>query len=497
MPEKKRPARRTFGEIVDRKSKTTGKKDEEVSAPPASSQGAHYLASGRADDVRKQMTDPSDHSFGAVARNVSVAASMIQDMTDELTMIDLFAGAGGMTIGFEKVGFHSVMAVEWEKAAAATYQANRPEARVHAGDIAEVSDDEIPDHVDLIIGGPPCQGFSSLGLKDVNDPRNQLWREYMRFVVKARPYAFVMENVDRFSKAPEFEMLLNQSKQGTDKNRLLKDYELTVAVLDAADYGVAEHRRRTIVIGSRIGKIEMPVKTHGKVDPDQLDLDDIAAWKTVREALSGVPREVKGTDLPERVSEFLDDKGRPMPGPFVGKELHFGRNPVPKSLLRYSFIPPGGGRFDLPDDSDSGKPLSERIMPNCWAKKRTGTTDVMGRLRWDEPSVTIRTEFFKPEKGRYLHPQWVEAKKQTHGFEGKRQGEPSKTVNRVISHYEASLIQDFPEDYKWIGSKIQIARQIGNAVPSGLAAAIGEHVKPYIEEHKELDSIVVPEKVAA
>lgn len=468
-----------------------------VPEPAGEAAVRHPQQGTRSSVVRKQMKDTDECSVGASVRSVSVTARTIQGMTDDLTMIDLFAGAGGMTVGFEKVGFRSVMAVEWEKAAAATYQANRPGARVHAGDIAEVPDEAIPDHVDLIIGGPPCQGFSNLGLKDVNDPRNQLWREYMRFVVRSQPYVFVMENVDRFSKAPEFEMLLNQSKHGSDPDRKLKDYELTVAVLDAADYGVAEHRRRTIVIGSRIGKVEMPAKTHGKVDPKQFDFGDIQPWKTVREALRGVPRAVKGTDLPGRLSTFLDDKGRPMPGPFVGKDLHFGRSPVAKSLLRYSFIPPGGGRFDLPDDSDSGKPLSERIMPNCWAKKRTGTTDVMGRLRWDEPSVTIRTEFFKPEKGRYLHPQWVEAAEQTHEFEGKRQGDPAKTVNRVISHYEASLIQDFPKDYKWVGTKIQIARQIGNAVPSGLAAAIGRHVRPYIEEHKALDRMGATGEVAA
>lgn len=102
-----------------------------------------------------------------------------------------------------------------------------------------------------------------------------------------------------------------------------------------------------------------------------------------------------------------------------------------------------------------------------WAEKPTGTTDVMGRMRWDAPSLTIRTEFFKPEKGQYLHPQW-------------ETGRPSRQVNRVITHYEASLLQDFPPDFEWCGTKVEIAKQIGNAVPSGLAAAIARQVKAYL-----------------
>ena len=107
------------------------------------------------------------------------------------------------------------------------------------------------------------------------------------------------------------------------------------------------------------------------------------------------------------------------------------------------------------------------LLPRCWAEKPTGTTDVMGRMRWDAPSLTIRTEFFKPEKGQYLHPQWEKRR-------------PSRQVNRVITHFEAALLQDFPEDFEWCGTKTEIAKQIGNAVPSGLAAAIARQIKPNV-----------------
>ena len=115
------------------------------------------------------------------------------------------------------------------------------------------------------------------------------------------------------------------------------------------------------------------------------------------------------------------------------------------SLKRFASIPEKGNRFNLPDE----------LLAPCWRKHRTGTADVMGRLHLDKPSVTIRTEFFKPEKGRYLHP----------------------TEDRAITHYEAALIQGFPENYQWVGTREEIARQNGNAVPIPLGKAIGRQLQ--------------------
>ena len=118
------------------------------------------------------------------------------------------------------------------------------------------------------------------------------------------------------------------------------------------------------------------------------------------------------------------------------------------SLERYRAVPPGGNRFDLAANRPD-------LLPACWANKPTGTTDVFGRLWWDRPSVTIRTEFYKPEKGRYLHPE----------------------ADRPITHREAARIQTFPDDFEFKGSRIQIARQIGNAVPPSLAETIAKAVR--------------------
>jgi len=334
------------------------------------------------------------------------------------TVIDLFAGCGGMTAGFRHAGFTPVKAVEWNPDAAATYAANFGD-HVFCGDIADVADRDVPE-ADVVIGGPPCQGFSNLGTRDPADPRNRLWREYVRVVLAANPKVFVIENVDRFARSHEFELLLAEVKTGR-----LKQYAITWDVLNAADFGAPQRRSRTIVVGSRVGPPVLPARLRERARGE---------WATVRDAISGLPLYPTTTQLPGRR------------GPFSGLDIHVGRRPTELSRRRYECIPPGGGRFDLPDD----------LMPDCWRNKPTGTTDVMGRLRWDEPSVTIRTEFFKPEKGRYLHPE----------------------AHRPITHLEAARLQTFPSDFLWCGSKVEIARQIGNAVPVALAAAIATAVLP-------------------
>jgi DNA (cytosine-5)-methyltransferase 1 len=340
------------------------------------------------------------------------------------TMIDLFAGCGGMTSGFTAAGFTPILAVEHNLHAAATYAANFGEDHVRWADIATVTD--IP-RADVIIGGPPCQGFSNLGARDVEDPRNKLWKEYLRFVRAARPRAFVIENVDRFLASSEFALLQAETAPGG----LLADYTLTPGVLLAADFGVPQRRKRAFVIGSRIGPIPLPGPS--------------GEWRGVRTVLSGLPETPARTTLPSSSVEFF---GQRVPGRFKSADLHLGRNPTALSLERYRAIPPGGGRFDLPD----------HLLPRCWREKKTGTTDVMGRMRWDAPSLTIRTEFYKPEKGQYLHPQW----------------------HRPITHLEAARLQTFPDTFEWCGSKIEIARQIGNAVPARLATALATHLASYL-----------------
>jgi DNA (cytosine-5)-methyltransferase 1 len=120
------------------------------------------------------------------------------------------------------------------------------------------------------------------------------------------------------------------------------------------------------------------------------------------------------------------------------------------SVERYSHIPPGGNRWNLP----------QSLMPDCWKRKTKGGTDLFGRLWWDRPAVTIRTEFYKPEKGRYLHPE----------------------ADRPITHREAARLQGFPDDFELSGTKISVGRQIGNAVPPPFAKVLAQHLRTLLAE---------------
>lgn len=191
----------------------------------------------------------------------------------------------------------------------------------------------------------------------------------------------------------------------------------------------------------------MPVSTHS------------GRWETVQDAFAGIADEVTGVDLP---TVDGSDSRVGLPGPFRSDELHLGRNYTELSLQRFRSIPPGGNRFDIPDE----------LLSPCWRKHKTGTADVMGRLKWDAPSVTIRTEFFKPEKGRYVHPR----------------------ADRAITHFEAARLQGFPDDFKWYGSKVAIARQIGNAVPVQLGRAVALSVLGALTAHGALQHDAVGDR---
>jgi DNA (cytosine-5)-methyltransferase 1 len=360
-----------------------------------------------------------------------------------------------------RVVYRPVAAVELDPAAAATYAVNFSErfgAHVHQGDIAEwVSRPGALPAADIVLGGPPCQGFSRLGNQDPNDERNQLWRHYLKVVSTVRPMVFVMENVDAFRKSAEFQLLKNETlPEGS-----LSDYRIFDELLNSADHGVPQRRFRTIAVGIRKDLLlpsssGIPVRVedisdmelHPLLIPGPADGPQRTVWQTISDL---VLRKLS-TELPARRKTV---NGYEIAGPFSMNELHLSRNGIrPLSLARYRSIPEGGNRFDIPFD----------LLSPCWKKHKTGSADVMGRLHRDKPSVTIRTEFFKPEKGRYLHP-WL---------------------HRPITHLEAARLQGFPETFRWCGSRTQIARQIGTAVPVGLARAIAEHLAPLLLAQKDL-----------
>lgn len=344
------------------------------------------------------------------------------------SLVDLFSGAGGLTAGFCcELGagyapfvptFTPVFAIDSNPDAGASYTCNFGD-HVIVDSIQNIRLDRtrdgrfgfsntrkdgsvirtipLPAGIDVVVGGPPCQGFSPLGRMNnwrKEDPRNSLWVYFMHVVRELLPSIFLLENVPEILTSRQGQAILDEAHQ-------LGYFLAAPRVLDASAYGVPQKRRRAFILGSRIGPIELPPPTGVTI--------------TVREAF----RELPGAS---------------------GDPLHILRNPTETSLLRYRAIPEGGNRFDLMNNAPD-------ITPKCWMNKPTGSTDVMGRLWWDRPAVTIRTEFFKPEKGRYLHP----------------------SEDRPITHREAAVLQTFPNSFVFMGSKIEIARQIGNAVPPVLA----------------------------
>jgi len=317
------------------------------------------------------------------------------------TAIDLFAGCGGFSYGLEKAGFQNLLAVEWDSSCCETFKANISPRILNCA-IQEI---EAFPEADLLVGGPPCQGFSNLGDKVPNDPRRQLWRHFLRAVKDANPLIFIMENVPPILKSAEFQEIFTESQN--------LGYQVEACVLNAAYYGAPQQRKRAIIIGSRIGKPVFPAPTHR----EPVGKNGLPVWRTVRDAISDM------TLKPD------------------GENWHIGRSPTELSIKRYRCIPAGGNRWDLPSE----------LTPECWKRKTRGGTDLFGRLWWDRPSVTIRTEFYKPEKGRYLHP----------------------TENRPITHREAARLQGFADDFIFIGKKIEVGIQIGNAVPPPLAYQIG------------------------
>ena len=339
----------------------------------------------------------------------------------DLTFVDLFAGCGGLALGFVREGFEAVGAVEIDPDAAATYALNI-DGNIHVDDIGNVK--RWP-RAEVVIGGPPCQGFSQLGTRDPDDPRNQLWREYVDVLEATHAEVFVMENVPQLFRSPQFELFLE------DVTRL--GFNVVYDVLNAADYGVPETRRRAIVIGSRICEPHMPTRTHGPQS------ESGEAYVDVRSAFSNP------TKLPNKPD---------------GRNWHEGRAGIrDTSLRRYRAVPKSGGnRFQMQDALDADG--LGHLVPRCWREKPTGTTDVFGRMWWDRPAPTIRTEFYKPEKGRYLHP----------------------VAHRPITVREAARLQSFPDDFVFLETQrmTSVARQIGNAVPPVLAAALARAVRDHL-----------------
>lgn len=348
-------------------------------------------------------------------------------------VIDLFAGVGGLSLGFEKKGFDVVLANEYDASIAASYIANHKNTKMIVGDITSLDLEDtfgkLAGTIDVVIGGPPCQGFSQKGQrKTIHDERNFLFKYYVSVVELVNPKYFVMENVPNLLTAEggyfrhEIEELFN--KLG---------YSLEYGVLNASDYGVPQNRRRAIIIGKLDGDApKLPVPKRNKV--------------TIWDAISDLAYLESGEGSEEQEYKYPADSDYEKMLRKDSSRLfnHIATKHSPLALERLALIPPNAGREVLPEEH-----LTKSIYSGTWS-----------RMKKDEISVTITTRFDTPSSGKFTHP----------------------FLNRAITVREAARIQSFPDDFHFVGNKGSQMKQVGNAVPPLLAAAIAEVIMNDIKE---------------
>ena len=264
-------------------------------------------------------------------------------------VVDLFAGAGLFSHAFAQEGFELIRAVELDKTAVKTYARNLGEHIVCA-DVRQV---EMPSQCDVLIGGPPCQGFSTLGKRSVDDPRNRLSLEMVRWAEALGPEVVVIENVEAFLRAPVWKELRAAFAD--------LGYTVSAHVLSAYDMGAPQLRVRSFTVASKVGTPTIRRIVSGPV-------------RTVQEAWEGLPAEPDGFNH------------------------HYAPTPSALALARMKVIPEGGDKRDV-------LRAAPELAPPSWKKVMCEVTDVWGRLRWDRPSNTLRTALQNASKGRYIHPE--------------------------------------------------------------------------------------------
>ncbi|WP_455670532.1 DNA cytosine methyltransferase [Phocaeicola faecalis] len=339
---------------------------------------------------------------------------------NENSFIDLFSGCGGLSLGFEMAGYKSLLAIDCWRDALDTYAYNRPEARTLCGDIAALDPEKIKSqynifNVDVIIGGPPCQGFSLAGKRIIDDKRNTLYKSFVSFVECFKPKAFVMENVPN---------ILSMGN-GIVRESILSDfralgYNVTYKVMLASDYGVPQNRRRAVFVGLLDGNFSFPDKS--VINP-----------VTSKEALSDLPEGSlsDGADYPTApLSEFQ-------------KIIREGSKGVYNHLITIhteqtqriiGMVPDGGNYKNLPKDL-----WETRKVHIAWT-----------RLNSQKPSFTI-------DCGHNHHFHY--------------------SFNRVPTVRESARLQSFPDKFIFLGGKGSQLKQVGNAVPPIMASAIANQLK--------------------
>lgn len=344
-----------------------------------------------------------------------------------MTAADIFCGAGGLSLGLKAAGLDVRYAADWEAVAADTHESAFPGCRTECRDIREVDGRHILEaagEVHLLAGGPSCQGLSQRGARDPNDPRNMMLREFLRLVGEVRPPCFLMENVAGLAHKHNLHLLRDLFDRFADLG-----YRCGADVLLAADYGVPQLRHRMFLIGRLGGEVRFPAPTHG---PGNY----LTSW----EAVEDMPLECRPGEVPyagEAAGAYARSLRRA--DGVVGDHVCTKLTPI--NQARVDAVPPGGNWKDLPP----------HLLPERFFRYRmTDQSGTYARLRPDQPAFTITCRAGNVTCGTFIHP----------------------AANRSLSVREAARIQSFPDWFSPKGSLADKYRQVGNAVPPRLAAAV-------------------------
>lgn len=364
-----------------------------------------------------------------------------------MKVIDLFAGCGGMSSGFVKAGYAIHAAVEYDPIIASTYVQNHPHVRMIVDDIKNVDHQNVfkENDADVIIGGPPCQGFSMAGARIrngfIDDPRNYLFKHYFNIVRTVKPKAFVMENVKGMLTMHGGEIFAEIKKLFSDSELLDGEpYYLYCKVINALDYGVPQKRERLIIIGTKLSTVDFEQKWRETKAEIENDFPGFFDAVNILDAIGNLPAThasgIVRNPIPQNAYQrYLA----------TNNELLHNHNPSRHSAAAVE-------RMRNVANGENYTVLNENIN-----SVHSGS---YGRMCWEDPAVTITTRFDTPAGGRFIHP----------------------VENRTITPREAARIQSFSDDFVFYGDKRSISRQIGNAVPPKVSYFLARLVQSIIKE---------------
>ena len=366
-------------------------------------------------------------------------------------VLDLFSGVGGLSYGFaHDDAFEIVAANEILEPMAKAYSLNHPTVKMYNKDIkdfglVDLTNDLglIKGDVDIVVGGPPCQAYSTVGKRLIDDPRGQLFQEYFRILQELEPKVFVFENVKGLLSMQGGELI----KQIMGLFESI-GYRVNIKLLNAADYGTPQIRERVIIVGTKCdAKFNYPTPTH--YNPEECDLFSAAGllpYVTLGEALGDLPSIASGGKC-EKYEIAPQNEYQKLMRKNSGETIsdHVVPQNNEKLVKLMEALPDGGSPEDVPEEL---RPSSG--FKNCYC-----------RLWWNKPSTTITRNLGCPSSSRCVHPKDA----------------------RPLSTREGARLQGFPDDYQFYGSRGDRNLQIGNAVPTFLAQAIKNSLKVYLIEN--------------